>query len=203
MLKKTILITATAVSAFALHTAQININDRDLEIGAKFDIGQFNDKVEPDTMFIGGRFLNGQKENSQLETGGSPTSLDPYYELSFLMKRPMGDMGMSFGMGVKLNYTSLGTKNFSSLPLGLEFEYVIPAKKLVPMYLSGSLYFAPSALSFNDAKDFLEYRISYDIELIKNGRVTVGYRNINTNYDTVSGKVVYNNSYYVGFKFAF
>jgi len=199
MLRKIILLTATAMSAFALHTAEININDRDLELSARFDMGQFNDNVEPNTIFVGGRFLNGQKENSRLEAGGSLVTIDPYFEANFLMMRAIGDMGMSFGMGAKLNYT----KNFSSLPLGLEFQYAIPAKKLVPMFVYGSVYYAPSALSFSDAKDFLEYRMSYDVEIIENGRLTIGYRNVNTNYDTVLGKVVYNDSFYLGFKFAF
>ncbi|MDQ7044197.1 MAG: YfaZ family outer membrane protein [Sulfurimonas sp.] len=199
MLKKILITTLPAISAFALHTAEININDRDLELNAKFDMGQFNSSIEPNTVFIGGRFLNGQKENSRLENGDPVTNIDPFYEVSFLMKRAVGDMGMSFGMGVKLNYT----KDFSTIPLGLEFEYVIPAKKLVPMYVYGSVYYAPSALSFSKAKDFVGYRVSYDIELIDNGRVTIGYRNINTNYDAVGGRVVYNDSVYAGFKFAF
>ena len=199
MLRKIILLTATAMSAFALHTAEININDRDLELSARFDMGQFNDNVEPNTIFVGGRFLNGQKENSKFEAGVSLVTIDPYFEANFLMMRAIGDMGMSFGMGAKLNYT----KNFSSLPLGLEFQYAIPAKKLVPMFVYGSVYYAPSALSFSDAKDFLEYRMSYDVEIIENGRLTIGYRNVNTNYDTVLGKVVYNDSFYLGFKFAF
>lgn len=200
MLRKIILLTATAMSAFALHTAEININDRDLELSAKLDMGQFNDSVEPNTIFVGGKFLSGQKENSSVEsTGENLVKIDPYFEANFLMKKAIGDMGMSFGMGAKLNYT----KDFSSLPLGLEFEYIIPAKKLIPMYVYGSVYYAPSALSFSDAKDFLEYRIAYDIELIENGRVTIGYRNINTNYDTALGNVVYNESFYLGFKFAF
>jgi len=199
MLRKIILLTATAISAFALHTAEININDRDLELNAKFDMGQFNDSVEPNTIFVGGKFLSGQKKNSSVESGGNLTNIDPYFEANFLMKKAIGETGMSFGMGAKLNYT----KDFSSLPLGLEFEFAIPAEKLVPMYVYGSVYYAPSALSFSGAKDFLEYRIAYDVELIENGRVTIGYRNINTNYDTALGNVVYNESFYLGFKFAF
>lgn len=200
MLKKILLMTATAISSFALHTAEININDRDLELSAKLDMGQFNDSVEPNTIFVGGKFLNGQKENSRLESGGSLNKIDPFFEVNFLMKKAIGDMGMSFGMGAKLNYT----KDFSSLPLGLEFEYTIPAKKLIPMYVYGSVYYASSALSFSDANDFLEYRMSYDVEIIENGRVTIGYRNINTNYTGATlGKVVYNDSFYAGFKFTF
>ena len=199
MLKKILLITLTAISAFALHTAEININDRDLELNAKFDMGQFNETIEPNTVFVGVRFLNGKIENSKLESGGSLNKIEPYYEVNFLMKKAIGDLGMSFGMGTKLNYT----KDFSALPLGLEFEYVIPEKKLVPMYVYGSVYYAPSALSFSDANNFLEYRMSYDVEIIENGRVTIGYRNVNANYKTALGNVVYNDAFYAGFKFAF
>ncbi|SFV64692.1 hypothetical protein MNB_SM-4-1436 [hydrothermal vent metagenome] len=199
MLRKLLLITAMGISAFALHTAEININDRDLELGVKFDMGQFNETIEPNTVFMGGRFLNAQKENSEVENGGSLTDINPYFEVNFLMKRAIGDMGMSVGMGAKLNYT----KDFSSLPLGLEFEYTVPTKELVPMFVYGSVYYAPGALSFSDAKDFLEYRMSFDIEMIENGRVTIGYRNINTNYKTAIDNVVYNDSFYAGFKFAF
>ena len=40
MLKKISLITVCAVSVFAMHNAEININDKDLEIGARLDMGQ-------------------------------------------------------------------------------------------------------------------------------------------------------------------
>ena len=199
MLRKLLLITATVISAFALHTAEMNINDRDLELGVKFDMGQFDDGIEPGTIFFGGKILNGQQENSKVENGGSWTDFDRYLEVNFLMKRVVGTMGLSVGMGAKLNYT----QDFSSLPLGLEFDYTILTKELVPMSVNGSVYYAPGSLSFLDAKDFLEYRMSFDIEMIENGRVTIGYRNINTNYKTAIGNVVYNDSFYAGFKFAF
>ena len=199
MLGKLLLIISTAISAFALHTAEININDKDLELAAKFDMGQFNDGIEPGTIFFGGKILNGQQENRKVENGASLTDFNPYFEVNFLMKRVIKNMGLSVGMGVKLNYT----KDFSSLPLGLEFDYTILTKELVPMFVNGSVYYAPGSLSFLDAKDFLEYRMSFDIEMIENGRVTIGYRNINTNYKTAIGNVVYNDSFYAGFKFAF
>lgn len=204
MLKKILITTLPAISAFALHTAEININDQDLELSAKFDMGQVNTNVEPNTIFIGGRFLSGQKENSRLEDGNYLTNIEPIYEVNFLMKRAVSNIGLSLGMGVKFN----STKDFSTLPLGLEFEYVVPTKTILPMYLYGSAYYAPVALSFNDAKNFFEYRISYDIELIDNGRITIGYRQLNTNYDNSKSdvalsNVIYNESFYAGFKFAF
>jgi len=204
MLKKISILVACAASAFALHTAELNINDTDLEVGAQFDVGQFNDAVEPETMFVGAKFFTPDSSHSTDDIG----SINPYFEGNFLIMREVGDRGMSFGMGAKLNYTKIEETDFSSLPLGVEFAYKIPAPKLVPMSLHGSLYYAPQVLSFSDAKDYLEYRIHYDVELIKNAGLTVGYRNMNTTFkesvgSTAKNSINYNSSWYVGFKVKF
>jgi hypothetical protein len=114
------------------------------------------------------------------------------------MMRPVGKMGLSFGMGVKLNYT----KDFSSMPLGLEAEYRFKHPKLLPMFLHASAYYGPKVLSFGNGDRFYEYRISYDLELIDNGRITIGYRSLNTNYEN-SDDYIYNRTFYGGFKFFF
>jgi hypothetical protein len=191
MLKKISLMALSAISAFAMHTAEININDTDLELGAKFDIGQFNDNVEPNTMFVGLKLLEVDNQNRYNNT--------PLYEFSFLMTRPVGKNGLHFGMGVKLNYT----QDFSSLPLGLEAGYTFPTKDLVPMSINGSVYYGPKVLSFNSAERYLEYRANYDIEIIENGRITVGYRSIHTDYNDIRENYRYNESVYFGFKFLF
>ena len=196
MLKKLGLMSVCAASAFALHTAEININDKDLEVSGQFDIGQFNDAVEPNTMFVGVKFLNGDSENSEHDNA----DIDPYYEASFLMLKDMGDSGFRLGLGGKLNYT----KDFSSLPLGVVGSYKIPADNLVPMYVNAEVFYAPSVLSFSDADSYFETRISYDVEIIENGKVSVGYRKMNTNYDdSKGGDFTYNKSWYIGFKFSF
>ncbi len=199
MLKKLTLITACAVSAFALHNAELNINDKDLEVGLEFDVGQFNNAVEPNTMFFGGKFLSPDSTHST----DNLNSIDPYFEGNFLIMREIGNKGMSLGMGVKLNYTKVENRDFSTLPLGLEFAYKIPAPKLVPMSINGSLYYAPQVLSFLNAKDYLEYRIHYDVELIKNAGLTFGYRSMNTSFENISGTLNYNSSWYFGFKVKF
>ena len=199
MLKKLTLITLCVASAFAMHSGEININNKDLEIGAKFDLGQFNTAVEPDTMFIGGKFINADRDHSSDKDNAK--DLDPYFELNFLMMRAVGDQGMSVGMGAKVALT----EDYAAIPLGLKFTYKLPVTDFIPMYLNGSLYYAPSVLSMSDADSYLEYRISYDVEVIKNGLITVGYRNIDTNYDRGAGKenFTYNESFYIGFKIGF
>ena len=193
MLKKLGLMSVCAASAFALHTAEININDKDLEVSGQFDMGQFIDAVEPDTMFVGATFLNADAENSDNDNA----DIDPYFEASFLMMKDMGDSGFRLGLGGKLNYT----KDFSSLPLGVEASYKIPADKLIPMYINAEVYYAPSVLSFSDADSYFETRVSFDAEVIDNGKISVGYRKMDTNYE--SADFTYNDSWFIGFKFSF
>lgn len=195
MLKKITIMAACVASAFAMHTGELNINDSDVEVSAKFDVGQFNENVEPDTMFIGGKFLHADKKHSSEEN----IDIDPYFELNFLMQRELAQSGINLGLGMKINYT----KDYSTLPLGLEFAYTIPAVDLIPMHLHGALYYAPHVLAFSDAEDFLEYRIGYDVEVIKNGSITIGYRSLDTNYDNLTGDYSYNQSWYLGFKIGF
>ncbi len=201
MLKKITLLSATALTAFALNTGEINMNNKDLEVSGKFDVGQFNEAVEPNTTFVGAKFLNTDAEHSD----NGRADLDPYFEVNFLMMKPIGNQDMQIGMGAKINFT----KHFTSVPLGLQFAYKIPANGYVPMYLNGELYYATSVLSFNDADSFLEYRLSYDVEIIDNGKITLGYRSFNTNYEankgysSTGGDFTYNSYWYVGFKIGF
>jgi len=196
MLKKISLVVLCAASAFAMNSADININDKDLELGVKFDVGQFNDDVEPDTMLVGGRYLHADKDNSNTN---SRYDLDDYYELSFLMQNQMGNEDLVLGLGMKLNYT----KNYSTVPLGAEAKYHIPADTPIPIYINLALYYAPSVLTMKDADKYLEYRAEADFEVIDNGKITLGYRVMNTDYDDARGDVEYNKSMYIGFKFAF
>jgi hypothetical protein len=191
MLKKVTLMAACAASAFALNSAGVNINNEDLELNAKLDIGQFNDSVEPESMFVGVKYLD--VDNS------AAVNNDALYEVSFLMKKPMGESGFNVGLGIKANYT----KDYTTLPLGVEFGYVLPAVKLVPMSLHADIYYAPKVLSFNDAQRYFEYRVEYDAEVIEHGHIILGYRHIATDYDDVRGDFTYNASAYIGFNFEF
>ncbi len=196
MLKKLGLITLSAVSAFAMHNAEININDKDLEIGAAFDLGQFSDTVEPDTTFVGFKYLNGAEENSNddLDTNG-------YYEANFVMRREVQDSGVTFGIGVKTNYTKVADEHFMTIPLGLELGYSVESQ--IPMHIGAKVYYAPESLSLSDADGYLEYRIDVSVEIIERGSVVLGYRNLDLKFDITDDSINYNSSAYFGFRFAF
>lgn len=190
MFKKISLLALSTVSVFAMHTAEININNLDLEVSAKFDIGQVNEKVEPNTIFVGARYLSVDERHSDI------SNVRDYYEMNFLMLKN-ASKNLKLGLGVKINHT----KDFTSTPLGLEAVYRLPIESSMPFYVGGSLHYAPKVLSFEKADNYLEYRMAVDAEVIKNGFVTVGYRDINTNYE--GRNVEYNKSFYAGFRFLF
>jgi hypothetical protein len=200
MIKKIGLATLCAASAFAMHNVELNINDKDLEIGIKLDMGQFSNSTEPNTVFIGGKFLHGDDDHSDIDDGDYVDTLDDYSELNFLMKRNISGTGFSIGLGMKVNYT----KDFASVPLGAEVGYRLPFSSKIPMYIGGSIYYAPQVLTMQDGDNFLEFRFEFDAEVIKNGHAVAGYRKLDTNYDkSKGGDVVYNQSPYIGFRFAF
>ena len=194
MLKILTLLVASFASAFALNSVEININDKDLELGVSIDMSQMNDTVEPNTVFLSAKLLHADQKNSDY---AATADMDDYYEVGFLMKRDFNH-NLEIGLGMKLN----GTKNFASIPLGGEARYALDTE--IPMYVGGVIYFAPSVLAMSDAKSFTEYRVTLDIEVIENAMITLGYRSIDTNYEKpVAADISYNRSFYAGFKFKF
>ncbi len=191
MLRKITLMAASAAAAFAMNSAGININNEDLELNANFDIGQFNENVEPETMYVGLKFLDADNNNKIND--------DALIEFGFLMKKAMGDSGLDVGLGVKANYT----QDYITLPLGIVFDYALPVNTVVPMSLGADVYYAPKVLSFSDASRYFEYRFEYDVEVIDHGHVVLGYRNIKTKYDDARRNFTYNESMYIGFNFEF
>ena len=202
MLKKIVFVLFASINLMAMHSIELNINNVDLETGVSLDMGQFNNHIEPDSTFVNFRYIKGDESHSDYASTSS------FFEASFLIKRDIGNKGFYGALGVKLNSTkcetSLKTYDFMSIPLGLSVGYKLNAIREFPMFLEGSFYYAPQVLSLQDAKDYYEYRIKFEIEVVKNGRVYVGYRDLNTNYDVqANGDVSYNHSAYLGFKFRF
>ncbi|MEA3228187.1 MAG: YfaZ family outer membrane protein, partial [Campylobacterota bacterium] len=168
-----------------------------LAVHTKFDMGQFIDTIRPESTIIGFSFLNADEDHSR----NHPHKIKPLYEGSFLKMRELGESDISLGLGIKANYTL----HYLSLPLGAELKYALPPETVIPISFHTSLYYAPEVLSMIDAREYLELGVSMDIELIKGGSLTVGYRRIETNYEFNNYNVnsIYNDSGYLGYKLAF
>jgi len=200
MLKKLGLISIAAVSAFAMNSAEININDKDLEATLSLDLGQVNKNVEPDTTFISFRALKGSDDHSTDKNA----DIKSFYEVNFLMIREFKTTGFKLGMGVKANYTGNANDDvFVTIPLGLETRYALPAE--IPVTIGANIYYAPESLSLADANSFTEYRAFVNAEIIENASIVLGYRALYTEYKVNGVKTDSNlNKYgYFGFNFKF
>ena len=204
MFKKIGLLIVSSISLFAMHSAEININEKDLEFGLGLDVGQYNRNVEPDTTFMGVKYLKASNDNSNDEFNNF-VNTKYFLEFNFLIKQEIKNSGLKVGLGVKTNFSAIDGATFMSVPLGLDVSYELPLKNFIPIEIGGEAYYAPQSLSFSDASSFVEYRAGIRIEVIERGSILVGYRNIDTNYERNSIKydVTYNNSGYFGFKFEF
>lgn len=204
MFKKIGLILASSISAFAMHSAEININEKDLEFALNLDMGQYNRNVEPDTTFLGVQYLKASDDNSEYYNGKT-AELKYFLELNFLIKQEVKNSGLKIGLGVKTNFSKVYDKKFMSVPIGLDVSYGLPLKDFIPVEVGAEVYYAPESLSFSDAHGFLEYRLGLVAELIERGSVFFGYRSLNTEYqiDKITYDITYNESSYFGFKFEF
>jgi hypothetical protein len=196
MFKKALLLTLTSLSAMAMHTAELNINNKDVEATIKFDMGQFNTALQPASYYLGAGVLSGGKEHSNAD------DTDILAEVNFLVQSPLHSInGLTFGLGLKFNRTEVASETFMSLPLGVEASYRFYPLDTLPLKIGAAFYYAPSPLAFENAEKYQEERVYLDIELIQYGALTIGYRNIDTDFE--QGDMNYNDSVYAGFKFMF
>lgn len=195
MLKKIILGTLISSAAFAANQAELNINNNEVEGQFRFDLSKTGNNLEG--AFAGVRILNGDESNSD-----TISNIDPLLEASFMVMRPVdGVEGLSLGLGLKAEYTKLDGHNYMAIPFGLEADMKLPVATPFPFYVGGAMYYAPSVLSFQDGDGYFEARIHLDAEPIKNGRIEVGYRQIDT--DVENRNVTYNDALYFGFRYDF
>ncbi len=194
MLKKIVFIALISSVAFGAHQVEVNVNDKEVEGQIRLDMGRMGSLAHT---YVGARFLNGDNNNSQ--TIADPNAL---VEVSFMAQNDVtGVRGLKIGLGFKGEFTKIDGQSYAAIPLGIEAELKLPLNSPIAFYLGGALYYAPSALSFKGADDYLETRIHLDAEPIENARIEVGYRQIDTNLKNRS--VTYNDSWYFGLRLDF
>lgn len=196
MFKKIVLGALISTTAFAANQAEINVNNKEIEGQIRFDMSKSGMNT-PEGAFIGARILNAHEDNSD-RIGNT----DPLMEVSFMVQRPVeGVSGLSLGLGLKGEYSKIDTHRYVAIPIGLEADMKLPLSTPFPLYVGGALYYAPSVLTFRDGDEYFETRIHLDIEPIPNGRIEIGYRNIDT--DLKSRNVTYNDAWYFGMRLDF
>jgi len=195
MLKKLLLSLVLSTSLFAMHDASVNLNDDDIEVKGNIDLGELNQSDFPDTYFLTLGFLDVDNKEST----------DPLFSAGFMLRQNINGVDdLKFGIGVKGTYTKVGSAKHAAVPINVELAYTLPLDISIPIIISGAISYAPSVLSFKDADSYFEGRAELGIQIIEQGQLFVGYRQIDTDFESnYGGDYGYNDSAYIGFKVRF
>ena len=176
--------TLLAAGLFARNTVGIDINNNDVELSASVNLNRLTD-YSTGTAYI--------LEADYLHSGGNLLTL------SFSGENALpGIPGLRLAFGLQSAFAD----SFFALPLYAKADYTLPTSGIFPKSsLIASLVFAPSVLSFRDAKSYNAFRIEGDVEVIANVHLFAGYRNIDTNYNAFDK--TFNDSWYGGLRLSF
>ncbi|MCF6244599.1 MAG: YfaZ family protein [Sulfurovum sp.] len=163
----------------------ININGEDIELFTSIDINSLTYYADGTSYIFDATYLH-TKHNNLLSLGISGQNTFQGLE------------GLSLAFGLK----SIVAENFLAFPFYTKAMYRLPLVDSVPTTtVSGSISYAPSVLSFRDARSYAEFRLEVDTEIITNIHIFTGFRRINTNYENIDK--TFNNSFYGGIKITF
>jgi hypothetical protein len=200
MLKKLMITLALTSSLFAMHEAELDLNNYDFNALLNLDMGQFNTSVDPDTVFLGVGYLHASQEHSDHNL---PKDENLYNVHFFVQQRLNANRALKLGLGTKLVYTSVSNHDFTALPIGVLADYTLPLGISIPFVFGGSFYYSPRVLSWQDAQNYMEWELHLNINLIDRAALKFSYSQINTDFEGSSGNDVFNQAWYGGIIFRF
>jgi len=170
----------SSMTLLAQNSVGLNINSDDIEVSGSINLNSLSGYNGGTTFVLGGSYLNTPDE-SLFSIGIS------------------GENQLATSSNIKLafGFKSVMTTDYISIPftakatVGLPLNHSIPSTSLV-----ASFAYAPSILSFSDAKNYTEFRLEGDMEVISNIHLFTGYRNIQTDYE--SKEVTFDSGFYAG-----
>ena len=174
---------------------EINFNSDTVEVASSIYL---NDKYilnDNSDYFFDIKYLYSEEKNKYQNTQKLASiglkAISPYYD----------DNGFNFGLGINAVIADNNPgKTFFATPLSLYASYEINEK--VSINIDGS--YAPSILTYSDGDNFSQYNVKVNYQIIDNGNLYVGLRNIKTEYKTSTlNTIEFDDSAYIGFRIDF
>ncbi len=183
----------STVLLFSRTTVGLNINTEDFEVEGAMDITAFSEYTNGTIFIADANFIN--------------TEYDSLFGIGIGAHNSFQGMeGLNLGLGIRYVYI----EDFMALPLMIKASYGLPLIDAIPtVSLSAAMLYAPSALSFDEAENYFEFRVEAGIEVISSVGIYVGYRDIEIEYiDDFSERSsnsfeTFNSSFYGGLKMSF
>jgi hypothetical protein len=180
------LVLATTLFGFEKGSLGLNINQDDVEFEGRASVSFITDSPVYSNFFVNGNFINADEK---------------LYGLGLSVENsPINYQNIVFNIGLRSVFSEHSGSDFSAMPISIGAKAQLFFGDLPTTYIGAKAAYAPSALSFQDADEYKEYRFEIDSKIIPNINIYAGYRNIDTDYKS---NKTYNlsDSYYAGFKF--
>lgn len=91
------------------------------------------------------------------------------------------DSPIQVGLGGRLQFVDTDPASGGVLSIGAFGRYSFPNANRFA--LAGNVHFAPGVTSFGDIEQYLEYGVRAEYEVLRNGRLYLGYRKIEADFD--------------------
>ncbi len=166
----------------------LNVNTNAVEFEAKANMAPF---MSDDPIY-----RNFYMDFNLINDDDTLVGLGLYVDNTFYSYQPL-----SFQVGLRTIFTSRGDNDMFAIPILFGFKHKIYLGNLPVGTLGAKVVYAPSPLSFQDSKKYLQWNIEAAMQIIENVEIYAGYRNIDTDYETI--QIKYNDSGYIGFRFIF
>lgn len=97
---------------------------------------------------------------------------------------PAGETPLTFALGTRLYAATLDIPDADvlALSLGGQVRYTIPSN--MPMHLLAGVFYAPDITTFNDADEFLDFVVRFEVEFVPRTSGFIGYRLLEADTDS-------------------
>lgn len=171
----------------------ININNDTLEFETEYSLDRSFTLNNDSDYFFTASYLRSEENKSNTS--------DSLLEVGLKVLNPyLNDNGLSFGLGTKAIFADNtdGAADFLALPL--EFYGKFYLNEMV--HFEAEFGYAPKVLTFADGKSFRSTKLKANYQLLENGYVYLGFRDIETKYDN-NVDISYDKSLFFGYKVQF
>jgi hypothetical protein len=193
MLKKVVIMGVLSSSlAFGMGSADININDETLQVGAEFNLNNSYNLNNNSNYFFTASYLRSEDDTTTNE-------VQTLSSVGLKIVNPYVDSyGFSLGLGIKGVIADSGVKTCVAAPLGIFASYMVNEQ----IHIDAELGYAPKVLAFGDGDGYKEWNAKLNYKIIDNGFAYVGGRGISATYSNAP-EFTYDKTMFFGFKVQF
>ena len=175
-------------SLYSAGGVELNINDNAVELQIDTNLNQYYELDNANDYYVSLGVLHEDTDAPNLFNVGLKATTSEF-----------DTENIEFGLGIGMVASSQDSDTFLAVPFSLSASYHVNDKVLI----EAEGKYSPSVLSFSKADKFTSIKATVNYQLLVNGYIFVGIRDIETKYSSSVGTIEYDDSIFVGYKVKF